>query len=49
MKSKRSRHSSAFKAKVAVEAIRGEKTINEITGKFGVHPNRISQWKRPVL
>jgi len=49
MKSKRSRRSAAFKAKVAIEAIRGEATINEIAGKFGVHPNQVSQWKRQAL
>jgi len=35
----RKSYSSTFKAKVAIEAIKGEKTISQITSKFGVHPN----------
>lgn len=41
--------SKAFKAKVAIEAIKGEKTINEIAGIYGVHPNQISRWKKQAL
>jgi len=37
-----------FKAKVALEAIRGEKTLNEIGREFGIHPNLVGQWKREV-
>ena len=38
-----------FKSKVAIEAIKGHKTINELTSEFGVHPTQISNWKRQLL
>lgn len=45
--SRRSRrnHSPAFKAKVALAAIEGEKTVSELAQLFDVHPNQITQWK----
>ena len=46
---KRKRYSSKFKAAVALEAIRGLRTINEIASEHGVHPNQISQWKKKAL
>lgn len=49
MTKKRRQFSSEFKAKVALEAVRGERTINEIAGEYGVHPNQVSQWKSLVL
>lgn len=45
----RRQHSGAFKAKVALEAIRGERTVNEIAADYGVHPVQITQWKRVAL
>ena len=48
-KAQRKVFSPDFKSKVALEAIRGRKTINEIATEFSVHPNQISQWKKQVL
>jgi putative transposase len=46
---KRRNHDSVFKAKVALEAVKGEKTIAQISSEYGVHPNQISQWKKKLL
>lgn len=45
----RRNHSPQFKAKVALEAIRGEQTVSELSQRFDVHPNQISQWKTQLL
>jgi transposase-like protein len=45
----RRRHSSEFKARVALEAVKGQKTLNELATEFGVHPVQIAQWKRQVV
>jgi transposase-like protein len=42
----RRRHSSEFKAKVALEALKGHKTLNELASEYSVHPVQIAQWKR---
>ena len=39
----------AFKAKVALEAIKGEKTIAQLASEYGVHANQIGQWKKRLL
>ena len=49
MSTKRKRYSAAFKAKVAVEAIRGVKTTAELASEHQVHPTLISQWQRQAL
>ena len=48
---KRSRraHSPAFKAKVALAAVKGEKTLAELAQQFDVHPNQITTWKSQLL
>lgn len=49
MTQKRRKLSAAFKAKVAIMAIQGHKTVNEIATEFGVHPNQVSAWKKKLL
>ena len=45
----RRRFTADFKAKVALEALRGDKTIQEIAGRHKVHPNQVSTWKRQAM
>ena len=45
----RRRYDSAFKAKVALAAMRGDKTISELASQYAVHGNLVSQWKRKLL
>ena len=45
----RRNHAPAFKAKVALAAIKGEKTLAELAQQFDVHPNQITQWKTQLL
>src|SRR5947208_3105317 len=49
MKRTRKKHSAAVKSKVAVAAIRGDRTIAELAAHLGVHPNQIHNWKKQPL
>lgn len=46
---KRRRFTELFKAKVALEALRGDKTVQEIAARHQLHPNQVSQWKRQAI
>jgi len=48
MKHNRRNHSPAFKAKVAMEALKGEETIAQIASRFEVHPNLVCKWKKAL-
>ena len=49
MKTQRNRYSAEFKAKLALEVIKGNRTLNEIASEAQVHPNLLMQWKRQLL
>ena len=49
MKPPRRNHAPAFKAKVALAALKGDKTLAELAQQFDVHPNQITQWKAQLL
>lgn len=49
MKKARTNHSAEFKSKVALAAVKGDRTIAELSSDFEVHPNQISQWKKQLL
>ncbi len=49
MMSKRKQHSPEFKAKVALEVLKGEQTVAELASRFGIHPTMIHIWKRALL
>ena len=46
---KRRNHSPEFKAKVAIAAVKGDKTLAELAQQFDVHPNQITDWKMQLL
>ena len=45
----RRNHTAAFKAKVALAAVKGEKTLAELAEQFDIHPNQITQWKSQLM
>lgn len=48
MKGKRRRHEPEFKARVALEALKGTKTIQEIAREYDIHPVQVSEWKKTM-
>ena len=49
MAGQRRRFSAQLKAKVAIEALKGQRTVAELAGQYQVHPNQITQWKKQLL
>jgi len=49
MAGKRKQHTAAFKAQVALAALRGDCTVNELASQYGVHPTLIHGWKKQLL
>ena len=49
MKNQRRKHNAGFKAQVALEALREQKTINELSSEYGIHSNQITKWKRQMI
>ena len=49
MKRPRRNHSAAFKAKVAIAALKGDATLSELAERFDAHPNQITRWKSQLL
>jgi transposase-like protein len=49
MAGKRKKHTATFKAQVALAAVKGDKTINELASQFAVHPTLIHAWKKQLL
>ena len=48
MAGKRKQHTAAFKAQVALAALKGDRTVNELASQFGVHPTLIHGWKKQL-
>ncbi len=49
MKQGRRNHSSSFKARVALEAMKGDQTVTELAGRYQVHPSQVHTWKKALL
>jgi len=49
MAGRRRKHSDEFKARVALEAVKGVKTLAELSSAYGIHPTVIAQWKRQLV
>jgi transposase-like protein len=49
MKRQRKQYSADLKAKIAVEAVKGQRTMQEIAAHYSVHPSQVTQWKKQLL
>jgi transposase-like protein len=49
MKRQRKQYSADLKAKIAVEAVKGQRTIQEIASQYGIHPSQVTQWKKQLV
>lgn len=49
MARKRKKHPDAVKARIALEAVKGIKTMNELASEYNIHPNQISKWKKQLI
>lgn len=49
MGSVRRKHSAEFKAKVVLETLRGDRTVNEVASRYEIHPTQLSSWKKQVV
>ena len=49
MSKERRKHSPTFKAKVALEAVKGEKTVAQLAARYEVHPGQVQTWKKVLL
>ena len=49
MKRQRKQYSADLKAKIALEAVKGQQTIQEIASHYGIHPSQVTQWKKQLL
>lgn len=48
-KQARKTYSTEFKVKVVLEAFKGQRTINEVSSQYGIHPNQVKQWKKQAV